>query len=92
MNPHSPYADRGFPTEVYFGETHLHSALCAESATTTGTGSLPGDLPSETVVGSKDPTTTEASEMHWRRFRSVHTHGYMLAPLPRLNDGKPRWM
>ncbi len=28
--PYSPYANRGFPTQVYFGDTHVHSALSAD--------------------------------------------------------------
>ena len=29
--PYSPYADRSFPTEVYFGDTHVHTALSADA-------------------------------------------------------------
>ena len=29
--PYSPNADRGFPTDVYFGDTHVHSALSADA-------------------------------------------------------------
>ncbi|MHA1180342.1 MAG: DUF3604 domain-containing protein, partial [Alphaproteobacteria bacterium] len=29
--PYSPYADRGFPTEVYFGDTHVHTAYSADA-------------------------------------------------------------
>ena len=29
--PYSPYADRAFPTEVYFGDTHVHTALSADA-------------------------------------------------------------
>jgi len=28
---YSPYADRDYPTDVYFGETHLHTALSADA-------------------------------------------------------------
>ena len=28
--PYSPYADRAFPTNVYFGDTHVHTALSAD--------------------------------------------------------------
>jgi len=30
--PYSPYANRGFPNQVYFGDTHVHSALSADGA------------------------------------------------------------
>ncbi|MCG6967472.1 MAG: DUF3604 domain-containing protein [Chromatiaceae bacterium] len=30
--PYSPYADRAFPTEVYFGDTHVHTAISADAA------------------------------------------------------------
>ncbi|MCB1489163.1 MAG: DUF3604 domain-containing protein [Bauldia sp.] len=29
--PFSPYADRAFPTQVYFGDTHVHTALSADA-------------------------------------------------------------
>ncbi len=29
--PYSPYADRTFPTEVYFGDTHVHTSLSADA-------------------------------------------------------------
>ena len=28
---YSPYADRAFPTDVYFGDTHVHTALSADA-------------------------------------------------------------
>jgi len=30
---YSPYANRGFPTRVYFGDTHLHTALSLDAGT-----------------------------------------------------------
>ncbi len=29
--PYSPYAERAFPTNVYFGDTHVHTALSADA-------------------------------------------------------------
>ncbi len=29
--PYSPYADRGYPTQVFFGDTHVHTALSADA-------------------------------------------------------------
>ena len=29
--PYSPYADRSFPTNVYFGDTHVHTALSGDA-------------------------------------------------------------
>jgi hypothetical protein len=29
--PYSPYADRAFPTHVYFGDTHVHTGLSADA-------------------------------------------------------------
>jgi hypothetical protein len=29
--PYSPYADRAFPTNVYFGDTHVHTGLSADA-------------------------------------------------------------
>ncbi len=40
--PYSPYADRSFPTQVYFGDTHVHTALSADAGGG-GTVLLPRD-------------------------------------------------
>ena len=40
--PYSPYANRGFPTEVYFGDTHVHTALSGDAGGA-GTTLLPRD-------------------------------------------------
>ena len=29
--PYSPYADRAFPTQVFFGDTHVHTAVSADA-------------------------------------------------------------
>ncbi|MDW4551282.1 DUF3604 domain-containing protein [Defluviimonas sp. D31] len=29
--PYSPYADRGFPAEVYFGDTHVHTGISGDA-------------------------------------------------------------
>lgn len=29
--PYSPYANRAFPTEVYFGDTHVHTSISADA-------------------------------------------------------------
>ena len=40
--PYSPYADRAFPTDVFFGDTHVHTALSADAGGG-GTKLLPRD-------------------------------------------------
>jgi hypothetical protein len=40
--PYSPYADRAFPTEVYFGDTHVPTALSADAG---GSGTRLVQLP-----------------------------------------------
>ncbi|WP_193142749.1 DUF3604 domain-containing protein [Meridianimarinicoccus sp. MJW13] len=40
--PYSPYADRAFPTSVFFGDTHVHTALSADAGGG-GTRLLPRD-------------------------------------------------
>lgn len=40
--PYSPYADRAFPTDVYFGDTHVHTMLSADAGGG-GTRLLPRD-------------------------------------------------
>jgi hypothetical protein len=39
---YSPYADRAFPTEVYFGDTHVHTGLSADAGGS-GTRLMPRD-------------------------------------------------
>jgi hypothetical protein len=39
---YSPYADRGYPTQVFFGDTHVHTALSADAGGG-GTRLLPRD-------------------------------------------------
>ena len=41
--PYSPHGDRNFPTEVYFGETHVHSALSTDAGGG-GTTLMPRDI------------------------------------------------
>jgi hypothetical protein len=40
--PYSPYADRAFPTNVYFGDTHVHTGLSADAGGS-GTTLMPRD-------------------------------------------------
>ena len=40
--PYSPYADRAFPTQVYFGDTHVHTGYSADAGGA-GTTLLPRD-------------------------------------------------
>ena len=43
QEPYSPYVDREFPTELLFGETHVHSALSADAGGG-GTKLMPRDV------------------------------------------------
>ena len=40
--PYSPYADRAYPGNVYFGDTHVHTALSADAGGS-GTTLMPRD-------------------------------------------------
>jgi Protein of unknown function (DUF3604) len=40
--PYSPYADRAFPTNVYFGDTHVHTGLSPDAGRS-GTRLMPRD-------------------------------------------------
>ena len=40
--PYSPYADRGFPSRVFFGDTHVHTGLSADAGGS-GTRLMPRD-------------------------------------------------
>lgn len=41
-HPYSPYADRAYPTDVYFGDTHVHTGLSADAGGG-GTRMMPRD-------------------------------------------------
>lgn len=41
--PYSPYANRGYPENVYFGDTHVHSALSTDAGGG-GTVLMPRDM------------------------------------------------
>jgi hypothetical protein len=40
--PYSPYADRDYPTDVYFGDTHVHTGISADAGGS-GTRLMPRD-------------------------------------------------
>jgi len=40
--PYSPYADRAYPAQVYFGDTHVHTGLSADAGGG-GTRLMPSD-------------------------------------------------
>jgi hypothetical protein len=40
--PYSPYADQAYPTNVYFGDTHVHTGLSADAGGS-GTTLMPRD-------------------------------------------------
>ena len=40
--PYSPYAERAFPTQVYFGDTHVHTGLSLDAGGS-GTTLMPRD-------------------------------------------------
>ena len=86
---YSPYADDSFPTKVYWGDTHVHTALSGD-AFVLGTRLMPDEAyrfaKGETVRG------TGGEEVRLRRpldFLMVSDHAENLGVLPRLavDDG-----
>ena len=84
---YSPYADDSFPTKVYWGDTHVHTALSGD-AFVLGTRLMPDEAnrfaKGETVRG------TGGGEVRLRRpldFLMVSDHAENLGVLPRLAVG-----
>jgi hypothetical protein len=84
----SPYAGRDFPTRVFFGETHLHTAVSVDA----GTLNRVGQEDAFRFARGDEITTTHGLKARLSRpldFISVTDHAEMYGLMPRLLKGDP---
>ncbi len=84
----SPYVGRQFPTEVYFGETHLHTAVSVDA----GTMNTVGQEDAFRFARGEEITTTHGLKAKLSRpldFIVVSDHAEMYGLMPQLWNGDP---
>jgi Protein of unknown function (DUF3604) len=82
----SPYAGRQFPTRVFFGETHLHTAVSVDA----GTMNTVGQEDAFRFARGEEITTTHGLRARLSRpldFIVVSDHAEMYGLMPRLKAG-----
>jgi hypothetical protein len=84
----SPYAGREFPTRVYFGDTHLHTAVSVDA----GTMCRLGQEEAFRFARGEEVTTTHGLRAKLSRpldFIVVSDHAEMYGLMPQLLKGDP---
>lgn len=84
----SPYADRNFPTRVYFGDTHLHTAVSVDA----GTMCRIGQEDAYRFARGEEITTTHGLRAKLSRpldFLVISDHAEMYGLMPQLLSGDP---
>jgi len=84
----SPYAGRNFPTRVFFGDTHLHTAVSVDA----GTMCRVGQEDAFRFARGEEITTTHGLRAKLSRpldFLVVSDHAEMYGLMPRLLAGDP---
>ncbi len=84
----SPYAGRGFPTRVLWGDTHLHTAVSVDA----GTMCTLGQEEAFRFARGEEVTTTHGLRVKLSRpldFLVVSDHAEMYGLMPRLKMGDP---
>jgi hypothetical protein len=85
---YSPYAGREFPTNVYFGDTHLHTAISVDA----GTMNRVGQEDALRFARGEQITTTHGLKARLSRaldFLVVSDHAEMYGLMPALLKGDP---
>ncbi len=85
---YSPYAGRDFPTRVYFGDTHLHTAVSVDA----GTMCRVGQEDAFRFARGEEITTTHGLRARLSRpldFIVVSDHAEMYGLMPQLLKGDP---
>ena len=86
--PFSPYAGRDFPTQVYWGDTHLHTAISVDA----GTMNSVGQEEAFRFARGEEITTTHGLKARLSRpldFIVVSDHAEMYGLMPALLKGDP---
>jgi hypothetical protein len=84
----SPYAGRNFPTRVFFGDTHLHTAVSVDA----GTMCRVGQEDAFRFARGEEITTTHGLRAKLSRpldFLVISDHAEMYGLMPRLLAGDP---
>jgi len=84
----SPYAGRNFPTRVFFGDTHLHTAVSVDA----GTMCRIGQEDAFRFARGEEITTTHGLRAKLSRpldFLVISDHAEMYGLMPRLLAGDP---
>lgn len=84
----SPYAGRNFPTRVYFGDTHLHTAVSVDA----GTMCRIGQEDAYRFARGEEITTTHGLRAKLSRpldFLVISDHAEMYGLMPQLLSGDP---
>lgn len=90
--PYSPYADRDYPTNIYWGETHIHSALSADAGGG-GTTLMPRDL--YRFARGEEVTSNSGQAVKLRRpydFLGVTEHTDGMGVITDIIKGTPNIM
>jgi hypothetical protein len=86
--PFSPYAGREFPTQVYWGDTHLHTAVSVDA----GTMNRIGQEDAYRFARGDEVTTTHGLKVKLSRpldFLVISDHAEMYGLMPQLLKGDP---
>lgn len=84
----SPYAGRNFPTRVFFGDTHLHTAVSVDA----GTMCRIGQEDAYRLARGEEITTTFGLRVKLSRpldFLVISDHAEMYGLMPQLLSGDP---
>jgi len=84
----SPYAGRQFPTQVFFGDTHLHTAVSVDA----GTMNRVGQEDAYRFARGEEVTTTHGLRVKLSRpldFLVISDHAEMYGLMPQLLKGDP---
>ena len=92
QNHYSPYAGRGFPTNVYFGDTHLHTGMSMDAGAF-GARLLPEDA--HRFARGEELTSSTGQRVKLSRpldFLVVADHSDNMGFFPRLESGDPKML
>src|SRR5210317_2116462 len=88
QSDYSPYAAREFPTQVYWGDTHLHTAVSVDA----GTMNRVGQEDAFRFARGEEVTTTHGLRARLSRpldFLVLTDHAEMYGLMPQLLAGDP---
>jgi hypothetical protein len=89
---YSPYAGRGFPTQVFWGDTHLHTGMSMDAGAF-GARLLPEDA--HRFARGEELTSSTGLKVKLSRpldFLVVADHSDNMGFFPRLNSGDPKML